>query len=407
MTQPVAASPSIFLVNPRRRRGPYPDRFHATLSREAGARAGAVIRSWAGYAPTPLVSLPKLAGDLGVAAIAYKDEGGRFGLGSFKALGGAHAVFRLLAAELERRTGRPTDLAALGAGRLADAVADVTVTCATDGNHGRSVAWGASLFGARCVIFVHATVSEGRAEAIRRFGAEVIRTTGNYDDSVREAARTAAEKGWFVVSDTSYPGYVDVPRDVMQGYAVMVEEAVAALDRPPTHVFVQGGVGGLAAAVTAELWETHGAEAPTVVVVEPLTAACLYESARAGVVTAVGGDLDTLMAGLACGEPSLIAWPILDEGVAAFTAISDAAAVDTMRRLADGSTGATIVGGESGVAGLAGLIDLSAHPDRRAAIGLDASSRVLVFGSEGDSDPELYRSLVGRSGDAVRAEARP
>ncbi|MCE1235881.1 MAG: diaminopropionate ammonia-lyase [Hyphomicrobiales bacterium] len=400
-------SASRFFLNPANGRGDYPARFRATLGREAGERAGAVIRSWPGYAATPLVSLPKLAEDIGVASIAYKDEGGRFGLGSFKALGGAYAVFRLLAAELERRTGEATDLEALASGRLREAAAAVTVTCATDGNHGRSVAWGASLFGAACVIFVHATVSEGRAEAIRRYGARVVRTAGTYDDAVREAARTAEAEGWFVVSDTSYPGYVDVPRDVMQGYAVMVEEAVAALDLPPTHVFVQGGVGGLAAAVTAELWETFGVEAPQVVVVEPLAAACLLESARAGEAVGVDGDLDTLMAGLACGEPSLIAWPILQEGVAAFTAIPDAAAVAAMRRLADGSTGARIVGGESGVAGLAGLVDLAAHPDRRAAIGLGPSSRVLLFGSEGDSDPELYRALVGRSGDDVRAEATP
>lgn len=403
-TSPVTAG-SILEINPRHRRGPYPGSFAATLSHAAGGEAMRLISSWAGYAPTPLVPLASLAADLGVAEIRYKDEGGRFGLGSFKALGGAHAVFRLLKAELERRTGAPVDAEALASGALAHAVADITVTCATDGNHGRSVAWGARLFGAACVIFVHATVSEGRAETIRGYGAQVIRTPGTYDDSVREAARAAAENGWFVVSDTSYPGYVDVPRDVMQGYAVMVEEAIVASPTRPTHVFVQGGVGGLAAAVTAHLWETFGAETPTVVVVEPLAAACLLESARAGRATAVGGDLDTLMAGLACGEPSLIAWPILEAGVTAFMAIPDTAAVDAMRLLASGRAGSPIVGGESGVAGLAGLMVAAEHPDWRAAIGLDAEARVLLFGSEGDTDAELYTRLVGRSGDAVRAEA--
>jgi diaminopropionate ammonia-lyase len=406
MTTHTTTDGSVLEINPRHRRGPYPARFAATLSRAAGAEAMALISSWAGYAPTPLVSLAPLARDLGVAEIRYKDEGGRFGLGSFKALGGAHAVFRLLKAERERRTGAPVDARALARGALAEAVADITVTCATDGNHGRSVAWGARLFGARCVIFVHATVSEGRAETIRAYGAEVIRTAGTYDDSVREAARAAAENGWFVVSDTSYPGYVDVPRDVMQGYAVMVEEAIRALDGvAPTHVFIQGGVGGLAAAVTAHLWETFGARAPTVVVVEPLAAACLLESARAGRPTAVGGDLDTLMAGLACGEPSLIAWPILEEGAAAFMAVSDDAAVDAMRLLASGTAGAHVVAGESAVAGLAGLTAVATDPARRAALGLDAGSRVLLFGSEGDTDAELYTRLVGRSGDAVRADA--
>lgn len=401
------AADAVFAVNPRCEPGPYPADLAAVLSRRKAAEATAVITSWAGHAETPLRALPALAAEIGVADVRYKDEGSRFGLGSFKALGGAYAVFRVLVRELERRSGRAVDTAALALGELSAEVADVTVTCATDGNHGRSVAWGASLFGARCVVFVHSTVSEGRVAAIRAYGAEVIRTPGTYDDAVRAAAAAAADNGWFIVSDTSWPGYTDVPRDVMQGYAVMVEEALAALgpDAAPTHVFVQGGVGGLAAAVVAHLWETLGPRRPKVVVVEPLTAACLLESARLGRATAVDGDLATLMAGLACGEPSLLAWKVLDRGADAFLAIPDAAAVAAMRLLASGRAGATIVGGESGVAGLAGLTVLAARPDWRAAIGLDAASRVLLFGSEGDSDPTLYAELVGRSGDAVRAAA--
>ncbi|WP_370675778.1 diaminopropionate ammonia-lyase [Pleomorphomonas sp. PLEO] len=394
-----------FLVNTTRKVGSYPEAFKATLSHDGYVRAAGVISSWPGYRPTPLVSLSTLAMRLGVASVHYKDEGGRFGLGSFKALGGAYAVFRLLAAELRRRDGG-VDEAALAAGRLKDAVKDITVCCATDGNHGRSVAWGARMFGARAVIFVHATVSEKRAEAIRSFGAEVVRTAGNYDDSVREADRTAAANGWFVVSDTSYPGYTDIPRDVMQGYAVMVAEALGAFDMPPTHVFIQGGVGGLAAAVIAHLWEAYGADTPSVVVVEPDKAACLYESARAGRPTTVTGDLDTVMAGMACGEPSVIAWPFLEKGATAFMAIPDEAALATMQLLASGAAGATIVGGESGVAGLAGLIVAADHADWRKALGLDQASRVLLFGSEGDTDPDLYARIVGRTGDAVRAGAQ-
>lgn len=408
MTTDFDAPEARFELNPRRERGDYPADLAATLNCEAAAAAGAVIGSWSGYAATPLVALPDLATEIGVAQVLYKDEGGRFGLGSFKALGGAHAVFRLLMTELERRTGRPTDAGALAEGRLATEAAAITVTCATDGNHGRSVAWGASMFGARCVIFIHAGVSEGRAEAIRRWGAEVVRTPGTYDDSVRAAAASARDNGWFVVSDTSYPGYVDVPRDVMQGYSVMVDEAIAqagGLAHPPTHVFLQGGVGALPAAVAAHLWETFGADGPVIIVVEPLNAACLLESARAGRPTAVGGDLATVMAGLACGEPSLIAWPILQRGADAFMAIPDGPAVATMRLLASGRAGQAIVGGESGVAGLAGLLVLAARPDWRRDVGLDATSRVWLFGSEGDSDPELYAELVGRSGDDVRLDA--
>lgn len=406
LLDPAFAAPTAALtLNGARRAGGYPDELKSTLSLAGYERAAAVITSWPGYAPQPLVSLPKLAATLGVASVDYKDEGGRFGLGSFKALGGAYAVFRLLVAELERRGHKPVDVTALAAGRLRDAVRDITVTTATDGNHGRSVAWGASLFGARAVIFIHATVSEGRAEAIRSYGAEVVRTSGNYDEAVREAAGAAARNGWFVVSDTSYPGYTEVPCNVMQGYSVMIAEALAARALPPTHVFIQGGVGAVVASVTAHMWETYGSAMPAIVVVEPERAACLFASAKAGRVTAVTGALVTMMAGLACGEPSVIAWPILWGGATAFMTIPDDVAMAAMRLLASGAAGATIVGGESGVAGLAGLIVAADRPDWRAALKLDANSRILTFGTEGDSDPELYTRIVGRSGDAVRTGA--
>lgn len=394
-----------FFRNPSRRQGTYPEPLKATLSHAGYVRAAGIITSWPGYAPTPLVSLATLADHLGVARIHYKDEGGRFGLGSFKALGGAYAVFRLLARELRRREGGLDEIA-LAAGRLKEAAKHITVCCATDGNHGRSVGWGARMFGARAVIFVHATVSERRVDAIRRYGAEVVRTQGNYDDSVREADRAAAENGWFVVSDTSYPGYTDVPRDVMQGYSVMVAEALGACEATPTHVFLQAGVGGLAAAVIAHLWEAYGADMPVVTVVEPVKAACLCESARSGKPTAVTGDLDTIMAGMACGEPSVIAWPILEGGASAFMAVPDEAALATMQLLASGAAGATIVGGESGVAGLAGLIVAAGVPDWRRTLGLDRASRILLIGSEGDTDPDLYARIVGHTGDAVRAGAQ-
>lgn len=400
-----SSAKAALIINAAHTASAYPEPLKATLSHAGYVQAAGVITSWPGYGPTPLASLPALAERLGLASICYKDESDRFGLGSFKALGGAYAVFRLLASELRRRHGS-VDAAALAAGQLKDLAREVTVCCATDGNHGRSVAWGARMFGARAVIFIHATVSEGRADAIRHYGAEVVRTVGNYDDSVREADRTAAANGWFVVSDTSYPGYTDVPRDVMQGYAVIVEEAIAALDIPPTHVFIQAGVGGLAAAVIAHLWETYGKNMPTIIVVEPDKAACLYESALAGKPTTVDGDLDTIMAGMACGEPSVIAWPILQGGATAFMIIPDEAAVSTMQLLASGKAGPTIVGGESGVAGLAGLIVAATQPDWRQTLGLDRASRVLLIGSEGDTDPDLYARIVGRSGDAVRAGAQ-
>ncbi len=343
-------------------------------------RARAEITAWPGYAPTPLHDLPPGP----FARLAYKDESPRFGLRSFKALGGAYAVQKLAVMELSRAGVRTT-----GAELLASrAAGQLTVCCATDGNHGRSVAWGAQRVGARCVIFVHAGVSQARRDAISAYGAEVREVAGNYDDSVREAARAAEAHGWQVVSDTSYPGYTEVPRDVMQGYRLMAEEALAQMAEPPTHVFVQGGVGGLAAAVSVQL---RAARVPAaLVVVEPDQAACLLASAEAGAPVVVGGALDTLMAGLACGEPSLLAWQELERAAAAFMAVPDAAAVEAMRAL----RALGIEAGESAVAGLCGA--LLAAPG--GALGLGAESRVLVFGTEGATDPALYERLTRFTG---------
>ena len=357
-------------------------------------RARAEITSWAGYAPTPLVPLPEVARDARVAAVHYKDEGGRFGLGSFKALGGAYAVMRLLLAELARRgVADAADSAALVGGLHRAATQAITVCCATDGNHGRSVAWGAKRFGARCVIFVHETVSQGRRDAIAAHGATIRVVPGNYDDAVREAQRSAEREGWFVVSDTSYPGYTEVPRDVMQGYRLMAEEALEALEAPPTHVFIQGGVGGVAAAVSVQLRARHPDRPPRLVVVEPDQAACLLASAEAGGLTAIEGELDTLMAGLACGEPSLLAWQELERGGFAFMAVPDASAVDCMKLLARREP--KLVAGESAVAGLAGLLLAAREPFARTALGLEEDSRILLFGTEGATDPAVYARLVG------------
>ncbi|MGE0417916.1 MAG: diaminopropionate ammonia-lyase [Acetobacteraceae bacterium] len=355
-------------------------------------RAKAEITSWDGYAPTPLRDLPTLAAGAGLSVLRLKDEAERFGLGSFKALGGAYAVAGILANELARRgVARSASCADLATGQYATETGAVTVCCATDGNHGRSVAWGAQRFGCRCVIFVHETVSQGRVDAIARYGAEVRRIPGTYDDAVREAARVAEAEGWFVVSDTSWAGYAEVPRDVMQGYRLMADEAADQWVGPaPTHVFVQGGVGGAAAAVSIQVRARFGIT-PRIVVVEPDRAACLLASAEMGEPTAIPGDLDTLMAGLACGEPSLLAWQELERAAAAFMAIPDEAAVACMKLLAAHG----IVSGESGVAGLAGCLLAAADPAARAVLGLDADSRVLTFSTEGATDPVLYRKLTG------------
>ena len=392
-------------INPAHQRdAAYGPRRSEILNATALAQAEKVITAWPGYRVTPLHALRQLAGRLGVASVHYKDEGSRFGLGSFKALGGAYAVSQLLCRELGRRLGRALTTADLLQPDVRAACSSITVTCATDGNHGRSVAWGAQLFGCRCVIYIHATVSEGRRQAIAHYGATVVRTAGNYDDAVRQADHDAHAIGRFVISDTSYPGYMDVPRDVMQGYQLMVNEAVNQLGSWPTHVFVQAGVGGFAAAVCAWFWERDAARRPCFVVVEPTRADCLMQSARRGEITAVTGELDTLMAGLACGEVSLLAWEILAQGADAFCTIDDEAAVAVMRLLArpQGNDPA-IVAGESAVAGLAAAMGVLNDPAACAALGIDASSRFLFFGSEGDTDPALYRQLVGATAQDVLA----
>ena len=383
----------------------YPEELRAILSRADGLAALAEIETWPGYCPTVLHDLSGLARHLGIGRLWYKDESGRFGLGSFKALGGAYAVYRYLAEAVRAKRGRLPRAMALIAGEDHDILASFTVATATDGNHGRSVAWGASLFGARAVIYIHATVSEGRRAAIEAFGAEVRRVAGNYDDSVHRCAADAAAAGWQVISDTSYGDYVNVPRQVMQGYCVMAEETVRQLTGTrPTHVFVQAGCGGLAASVIGYFWDSWGPLRPRLIVVEPERADCVYRSIEANSQIQVTGDLETIMAGLACGEVSGVAWQILRGATSDALAIPDCAAVSAMRALAEGIGGdPPIVAGESGVGGLAGLLAASSHPRIRQQLGLDQSARVLLIGSEGDTDPALYRQIVGRGADEIRA----
>ena len=361
-------------------------------------RAKAEITTWPGYAPTPLRDLPDFARQAGIGTLRLKDEAGQFGLGSFKALGGAYAVAMLLTNELARTGVAPAATTAdLEAGTYRAATERITVTCATDGNHGRAVAWGAQRFHARCVIFVHATVSEGRADAIARYGAEIRRVPGNYDDAVRECARQADADHWQVISDTSWAGYTEIPRAIMQGYRLMADEAVDQwAGPPPTHVFIQGGVGGAAAAVSTHC-RARFTPPPALIIVEPDRAACLLASAELGERCSIPGDLDTIMAGLACGEPSLLAWQELDRAACAFMAIPDEAAVGSLRLLAARG----IVAGESGVAGFAGCLLAAADPAARATLGLNAASRVLLFSTEGATDPVLYAKLAGASAEQV------
>jgi diaminopropionate ammonia-lyase len=375
------------------------------LNHSAFEQAKREITLWPGYRPTPLRRLSNFASAARVAEILYKDESGRFGIGSFKALGGAYAVLRVLQRFILERDGVQPSAPELASSRYADLVSSVTVTAATDGNHGRSVAWGARTFGCRCVIYLPDSVSEGRIRAIEAYGAQVRRISGTFDDAVRKAASDAAMHGWQVVPDTSTQGGSDVPRDVMQGYALLIDEAVSQCPALPSHVFVQAGVGGLAAAVCAYLWERYGAVRPRLIVVEPAKADCFFRSAKARRPTPAEGPLDSIMGGLACGEVSPLAWHILETGADAFVTIDDNAAADCMRLLADGRCGENpIVAGESAVAGLAALLLACADAGARATLGLSHDSSVLVFGTEGATDPETYRAIVGRApADAMEA----
>jgi diaminopropionate ammonia-lyase len=342
-----------------------------------------------------LRKLEQLAAQIGVAAIDYKDESQRFGLKSFKALGGAYAVARQLQAQVRQQVGAEASIDDLLAGSYQSILRNIVISCATDGNHGRSVAWGCQMFGCGCIIYIHRDVSAGRQQAMQAFGAEVIRISGNYDESVRQAASDAATHGRIIVSDTSYPGYVDIPRDVALGYTVMLAEAVEQLDASiPTHVFIQAGVGGLAAAVCAYFWELWGARRPRFIVVEPEQANCLQESARRGERVTITGDLDTLMAGLACGEVSLLAWDVLQPGVDDFLTISEDAVAPCMQLLARGVP--PIEAGESAVAGLAAAIVAREDATLAAQLGLDATSRIFVIGTEGATDPEVYQRLINQ-----------
>lgn len=354
------------------------------------------------HAETPLVSLPALAAATHVAAIHMKDEGQRLGLGSFKALGGAYAVIRLVLEEARTRLGRPVDMDELHTPDIRRIARTMTFACATDGNHGRSVAQGADLVGARSAIFVHAGVSDERVAAIARFGAEIIRVAGNYDDSVKEAAHIAGERRWIILSDTSWPGYERIPGLVMQGYTALVREALRQMPAPPTHVFIQSGVGGIAAAVAGHLAIAFKEQRPVFTVVDPARAACLFETARAGRPVTVRHGEPTIMSMLECYEPSLVAWRILSRAADAFMTVDEDDAIAVMRRLADPlATDPALVAGESGGVGLAGFLKATADPEIRTALAIGAESRIFLVNTEGATDPGKYQEIVGRSPDQV------
>lgn len=395
----------MLFLNPRATRADYPAELSAIMNIAQAHQSRAWLSSWRGiHRPaTPLYDLPDAAARCQVGRLCLKDESVRSPLGSFKALGAPIALVRQIL-----RLHPDFEPAAILTGRYAEALRGYTVISATDGNHGRGLAAAAQDAGCRCVIVLHAHVSPEREQAIAAYGADIVRIAGNYDESVQEAARLAAAHGWQVIADTSYDGYEDIPRDVMQGYGAIAEEIVeqtsAQRGMPGafTHVFLQGGVGGMAAGLASYFWEYHGPQRPCFISVEPAQADCLLQSAIQGRPAKATGTVDSVMAGLACGETSPLAWRFLQPCVDVFMTIEDEQAIEAMRALAQGSERDTpIVAGESGVAGLAALEWLRSDPQRSEQVGLTAESRVLIISTEGATAPREYTRLVGQSAEQV------
>ncbi|MEP4195218.1 MAG: diaminopropionate ammonia-lyase [Aliishimia sp.] len=310
-------------------------------------------------------------------------------------MGGAYAVLRTVQRELSKSIGRTVTPKDIRRGAYAEQSKAITVISATDGNHGRSVAWGAAQFHTNCKIYIHAEVSEYRAEAMRKLGAELIRVDGDYDATVAQTRVDAEKHGWLIVSDTSWPGYIQPPLDVMAGYGMMAREVVRSYDAPPTHVFLQGGVGGLAAAVTAVFHQEWGNEAPRVVIVEPELAPCLFASSKANTATHVEIVDETIMAGLSCGEPSELAWSVLADAAHGFVTIPESIVGPMVRMLVKGVAGdAPIEAGESGVAGLCAVVAAAKQPALQAKLLLDANSRIVFIGSEGVTDPNVFAQII-------------
>ena len=386
-----------FMLVSRAHEGPGSDL--SILSREEAEKVRAFHRSFPMYAPTPLVSLNDTAGALGLGAVYIKDESWRFGLNAFKVLGGSYAIGSFLAGKL----GIPMENAGyslLVCPETREKLGDITFVTATDGNHGRGVAWAATQFGQKSVVYMPKGSALERLENIRAAGADASITELNYDGAVRLANAHAREYGWTVIQDTAWEGYEEIPTRIMQGYLTMGLEAYEQLPEPPTHIFLQAGVGSLAGAMAGLFSQLYGEKRPATVIVEPNKADCLFRTARAddGKLHFVTGDMDTIMAGLACGEPCTIAWEILRDYADHFLSCPDYAAAQGMRLLSrPAGNDRSIVSGESGASTFGALSELMTDPrltDIRDAIGLDSNSRVLCFSTEGATDRANYDAVV-------------
>ncbi|TAJ82150.1 diaminopropionate ammonia-lyase [Reyranella sp.] len=347
------------------------------------------LRKCPAHKPTPLYELPALAERLGVGEIRVKDESQRFGFGAFKALGGVIAVYNELSGAIGEAYHSSASFEQVMQGQDRDITSQYVFATASSGNHGRSVAAGAKLFGNRCVVFLPKFTSAAKEAAIRSRGAEVIRVDGDYDTAVAECRRQSETNGWTIISDTSWEGYERVPKSVMRGYTVLVHEAgVDQWGVAPTHVFIQAGVGGLAAAVIGYLWAICD-KRPIFVVVEPVSADCWFQSNLAGKPMPASGKADTVMGGLACREISPLTWPVVGEAADWFMTIEEEDVTPARHLFANPlEDDPAIESGPSGCAGLAGLTRVCTDEAAFKALGLNKKSRVLLINSEGNLGEE-------------------
>ncbi len=333
------------------------------------------IKEWNGYSPTPLINLNKLSHELNLNKILYKDESKRFDLKSFKALGGAYAVQKISKGDK-----------------------NIIVSTATAGNHGRSVAWGAKRLGLKCKIFISEFVSEARGQAMATLGADVIKVKGNYENSLIECIKQSTENNWQIVQDVAWDNYLLVPKYTMAGYSVMMKEIADQLDSNKiTHVILQAGVGGMAAAMIAGI-ARYLKNIPTTIVVEPDSAACVLESIKTGKIEKIDIKRESLMGGMSCGEVSLVPWEILKNSVNYCISLPDDDIAKTMKLLGNASfSDEKIIAGENSAPGVISLIASCEDQKLKKKLNLNSNSNVLVIGCEGDTDQEMYKKLVNQN----------
>ena len=369
------------------------------LNEEEARKVQQFHASFPVYEKTPLAALPDTAAALGLGAMYVKDESYRFGLNAFKVLGGSYAIGNYLAQKLGM------DISELPyekmiSDEVREKLGEITFVTATDGNHGRGVAWTANQLKQKAVVYMPKGSAEERLKNIQAEGADASITDLNYDEAVRLANSQAEKNGWVMVQDTAWEGYEDIPTWIMQGYGTMGFEAWGQLPEKPTHIFLQAGVGSMAGAVTGFFSNVYKEDRPIITIVEPNKADCLFRTAEAndGKLHFVTGDMNTIMEGLACGEPCSIGWNVLHSYADNFISCPDYAAAKGMRILGnpEGKDG-KVISGESGAATVGCVAEIMTNPDLawlKEKLQLDENSKVLFFSTEGDTDKENYKAVV-------------